>query len=253
MFTNTPNDDVWFALYPYGGGGVGSYRTLIPFLGGRYCHVPELPGRDRRHAEPAHTDFDTLADDLATQLDQELQTRRPENLVLFGYSLGAMMAARMATRLEARGAGPRALVVAGASSPDRWDHAGIGDLPDEAFIARFRKLGIAPAEILDDPYMVALFMSVWRADTKIAESVRADPDFSLACPLIAAAGTRDMLADQDDVHAWVTRGGPGSTGSQYRGDHGTLIHNPALAARLLQHAAALGRPAAVHATTLTNA
>ena len=154
----------WFALYPYGGGGTGSYRTLLPLLAAHDVHVPELPGRDRRHREPAHTAFAPLADDLWRQLAGHLEHHDPADLVLFGYSLGAMMAAEMAQRVERGGGRVRALVVGGAASPDRWDHAGIADLSDADFVARFRTLGIAPAEVLDDEWMVALFMAVWRAD-----------------------------------------------------------------------------------------
>ncbi|WP_407319812.1 alpha/beta fold hydrolase [Isoptericola halotolerans] len=235
-------EPAWFALYPYGGGGVGSYRTLLPMLAGHHTHVPELPGRDRRHREPAHTTFSALSDDLWGQLATELEHREPDGLVLFGYSLGGMMAADMARRVEAGGGQVRALVVGGAASPDRWDHSGIADLSDEEFVARFRRLGIAPAEVLDDEWMVALFMSVWRADSRVAESIVPARDFALRCPVIAVAGTRDPLAGRDDVEAWTTLGGPGSSGSMVRGDHGTMIRNPVNAARLLRDAAGAGVP-----------
>ncbi|MDO8145891.1 thioesterase II family protein [Isoptericola sp. 178] len=231
----------WFALYPYGGGGVASYRPMAPMLVGHHTHVPELPGRDRRHQEAAHTTFPALADDLWRQLAPELEHRDPSDLVLFGYSLGGMMAAEMARRVEAGGGRVRALVVGGAAAPDRWDHSGIADLTDDEFVARFRRLGIAPAEVLDDEWMVALFMSVWRADARVAESIVPARDFVLGCPVHAVVGDRDPLAGQDDVEAWARIGGPGSSWATIRGDHGTMIRNPVHAARLLRAAAAPAR------------
>lgn len=229
----------WFALYPYGGGGVTAYRTLLPMLAGHHAHVPELPGRDRRHREPAHTTFATLAEDLWGQLARELETRDAADLVLFGYSLGGMMAAEMARRVEAAGSTVRALVVGGAAAPDRWDHRGTSGLSDVDFVARFRRLGIAPAEVLDDEWLVALFMSVWRADSRVAESIRPVHDLTLRCPVVAVAGDRDPLAGREDVDSWAALGGPGSSASVFRGDHGTLIRTPVHAARLLRDAAAL--------------
>lgn len=233
---STIRPDTWFAMYPYGGGGVGAYTPLVPYLDGRYRHVPVLPGRDGRRGEEALTAFDDLADDLFAQLEPEIVARSAESLVLFGYSLGGMLAFEMARRIEATGASPRALVVGGSAAPDRWQPRGIADLDEEAFVSRLRDLGIAPAELLDEPWIRKAYMPAWRADSQVAESVPRR-EVTLRCPVHAVAGNRDPLADASDLASWEVTGGPGSSSGLVAGDHGTLIRNPVVLARTLWKAA----------------
>lgn len=229
-------EDTWFALYPYGGGGVNAYRPLWPLLGTAHRHLPVLAGRDGRRDESPVTSFDELADDLWQQLQPDIDARSGEALILFGYSLGAMVAFEMAVRLEARGIVPRGLVVGGAAAPDRWRPTGISDLPEDEFVSRMHRLGIAPAALLDDDAARAMFMGIWRADARVAESVRPRAR-RVRCPVHAVAGNRDPLADAEDLAAWERAGGRGSRHSLIGGDHGTLITNPVLMARTLRQAA----------------
>jgi surfactin synthase thioesterase subunit len=233
----TDGDSTWFALYPFGGGGAGSYLTLTPYLGRSYFHVPRLPGRDSRRAEAAATNITSLSDDLWAQLAPELETRPVRSLVLFGYSLGAMMASEMAERIQDRGDRVKALVVGGAASPDRWRGRGVAGSSEEEFLARLRRLGIAPPELLDDPTLRDHYMPVWRADSWVADSIR-PRQIRFDCPVLAIAGNRDPLADRLDLESWEASGTVGSQFTQIGGDHGSLIRNPAQLVRLLAHAAA---------------
>ncbi|RPF19716.1 thioesterase II family protein [Myceligenerans xiligouense] len=233
---STIRQDTWFAMYPYAGGGVGAYAPLVPYLDGRHLHVPVLPGRDGRRDETALTEFGDLADDLFAQLEPELAARRAESLVLFGYSLGGMLAFEMARRIESAGTTPRALVVGGSAAPDRWKPRGIAHLDEETFVSRLRTLGIAPAELLDEPWVRQACMPAWRADSRVAESVPRRTA-TLRCPVHALAGHRDPLAGPADLASWEHTGGPGSSSGLVAGDHGTLVRNPVVLARTLRKAA----------------
>lgn len=233
----------WFALYPYGGGGVGSFGPLAALLGAAHVHVPEYPGRDRRFREPGHLSFADLADDAWNQLRRDLRTHPGSSLVLFGYSLGAMVATEMAIRLEAEGTTPRALVVAGAAAPSTWRTHGLTGLSEDEYVDRLKALGIAPAELLDDPAMRLHLMPVWLADTRVAESIPGR-DVRLNCPVHAIAGNRDPLVNEADLTAWLAVGNPASTTNVLGGDHGTLIHHPVALARSLVRAGLHRTPAA---------
>ncbi|MBL0887261.1 thioesterase II family protein [Myceligenerans indicum] len=230
--------DTWFAGYPYGGGGTGAYTPLAPYLDGRPLHVPVLPGRDGRRHEAPLTEFGALADDLFAQLEPELAARSARPLVLFGYSLGGMLALEMALRIESAGAGPLALVVGGTAAPDRWPPRRIAGLDDASFVQALRELGVAPAELLDEPWVRQAFMPTWRADTRVAESAPRRT-VTLRCPVHAVAGDRDPLAGMHDLASWERTGGPGSSSSLVTGDHGTLVRNPEALGRALRMAASI--------------
>lgn len=225
----------WFALYPFGGGGAGSFGPLNAYLAGHHRHVPIYPGRDHRYREPSHTTFADLTGEAWQQLNTHLDTHPPANLILFGYSLGAMVAADMARRLQTNNTPPKALVVAGAAAPTTWRTHGLTGLDDDTYIDRLKTLGIAPREILEDPALRHHLMPIWRADAAVAESVpRTAIPFD--CPVHALGGTHDPLVDPDDLNAWADLGAPGSTTQILTGDHGTLIHHPVALARTLLRA-----------------
>lgn len=225
----------WFALYPYAGGGRASCRALLPGLAGRPCHFPSLPGRDERFSAPAHQSFAALADDAWRQLISETdQGRSTADLVLYGYSMGGLLAAELAHRLqEQRSSPPRAVVVAGACAPHLLPHDSLAQLPDEAFVAALVAVGVLPAEVWSDAEAVALFLPTWRADCAAVESHPRER-IRLHCPVLAIGGVDDALVDAAGVHGWSDVGGPGSRTFLVPGNHAGLMHDPRPVLRVLR-------------------
>ena len=177
-----PPPGTWFALYPPVGGGRGSYPQLWSRLGGDACHRPVLPGRDGRYGEPALTDFEAIGDDLWRQLGAELDAgRRPEDLVLFGFSMGALLATEMAERMQRRGPGPRALVVAGCAPPHVMTGRRLSTFADDELAEAIAEHSSTPDLLLDDE-LVRLMLPVWRSDCAAIESHPRRPVL-LGCPV----------------------------------------------------------------------
>lgn len=213
--------EAWFILYPPVGGGRGTYPGLRARLGGqlRQC---SLAGRDDRFAEPAFSDFVELADDLWSQLLAELDSGcRAEDLVLFGFSMGALLAAEMAQRLETRGSSARALVVAGCAPPQVLRGRRLTGLDDGEFIEALAAHSSTP-EIMRDQQLVRLMMPIWRADCAVVESHPRLPPL-LSCPVIAVGGRSDDLTPAADLALWERVGGPGSRAYTVAGGHGELL------------------------------
>lgn len=214
----------WFALYPPVGGGRGTYPRLLAGLRGHgHCHLPALAGRDGRFGEPAAARFTELADDLWTQLKRELgDDRAPDDLVLFGFSMGALLATEMAVRLQRRGAGPRALVVAGCPPPHLLAGRTVHTLPDAELVAALAAQGTMPQFVQDDPELRAMMLPVWRADCAAVATHPRRP-VVLDCPVHALGGTEDALAHEADMAAWPRMGRPGSSLRAVPGDHAALL------------------------------
>jgi medium-chain acyl-[acyl-carrier-protein] hydrolase len=135
-------------------------------------------------------------------LDEVLRySDRP--LLLFGYSLGALVAYELSLLL-ARYARqqPAELMVAACRAPNLPSNSPMTGLPDAQFIERLRKLGGTPQAVLDNAELLEFFLPVLRADIATAESYRASSITALSCPITAIAGSMDATTELAKVTAW---------------------------------------------------
>ncbi|GAA2489877.1 thioesterase II family protein [Streptomyces longisporus] len=236
----------WFALYPPVGGGRGAYsRMVVELREHGHCHLPALAGRDSRFAETAAARFKDLSDDLWNQLETEFGPgRSPDGLVLFGFSMGALLATEMAARLQQRGTGARGLVVAGCPPPHLLAGRAVHTLPDEELTAALAAQGTVPSMVLDDPELLSVMVPVWRADCAAVASHPRRP-VVLECPVHALGGTEDPLVREADVMAWPRLGGAGSSVRLLPGDHAAVLDRQDLMAAAVLEAA--DRPSEVGA------
>ncbi|MFJ5294434.1 thioesterase II family protein [Streptomyces sp. NPDC088348] len=228
----------WFALYPPVGGGRGAYSRMVEELREHgQCHLPALAGRDGRFAQTAAARFTDLADDLWHQLEAELGLgRAPDRLVLFGFSMGALIATEMAARLQQRGTGVRGLVVAGCPPPHLLAGRAVHTLPDEELTVALTAQGTVPRIVLDDPELLSTMVPVWRADCAAVASHPRRPVI-LDCPVHALGGTEDPLASEADLAVWPRLGGVGSSVRLLPGDHAAVLDRQDLMAAAVLAAA----------------
>ncbi|MER5703202.1 alpha/beta fold hydrolase [Micromonospora sp. NPDC002296] len=231
----------WFSVYPHLGGGRGTYLPVLQELRrAAGCHVPTLPGRDGRYGEPACRTFGSLADDLWRQLRVELDAGGdPRELVLFGFSMGALLATELAARLSDQGIGCRGLVVAGSPPPHLIDaDARVGHLPDDEFVEALATHGMMVRTALPEAELRALMLPIWRADCAVVES-HPRARVRLDCPVLAVAGSEDPLVGAEHLAAWQQVGGPGSRSVAVPGGHGAVLEDHRVLLELLVEAADL--------------
>jgi medium-chain acyl-[acyl-carrier-protein] hydrolase len=166
----------------------------------------QMPGRQDRLEDPPVT---AMADVLPPLL-AELRVLADRPYVLFGHSLGALIAYELASALDREGAGPVHLFVSGRGAPHRPSlFPAISHLPAEAFRARAPELFEAmPPELWDNDEAMELLLPMLRGDLTIADRYRWLPRPPLTLPVTALGGDRDLRVPPEDLAAWAdyTRG-----------------------------------------------
>lgn len=186
----------------YAGGGARYFLSWLPLLDKDIdVMAVQLPGREGRYAEPfAHTMLECV-----TRIRSELHELPRKPLLLFGHSMGAIIAHELAASLQADGDDRlRHLFVSGRRAPSikrplRTLHA----LPDQQFIEEIRRMDGTPPELFDEPELLAFVLPAIRSDFRLTETYRpAAQRRPLNVPITAYAGTTDAYATADEVAAW---------------------------------------------------
>lgn len=200
----------WLLCLPHAGAGATAYlpweRLLPPGLG-LGLRAVQPPGREARLKEPLHRDARSLVRALLPAV--EAVADRP--IVLFGHSLGAIVAFELAHAMRRAGLpAPLHLYVSGRQAPHlTMSHPATWDLTDEGLVELLRDLGGTPAVVLDDPGLRSLFLPVLRADLEMNERYEHVEEEPLDVPITAFAATEDERAAPDEVAGWAahtTRG-----------------------------------------------
>lgn len=185
---------------PYAGAGAAAYcRWQLSLPDDVVVVGARLPGRESRLAERYMSDMDALVEALARAAAPLLD--RP--FILFGHSMGALLAYELAHRLRvAYQTEPTFLVVSGHSPPHRATPTLVSALSDDALVSALRCLGGTPPEILANPEFLALLLPVLRADLRLCESYVYRRRPKLTRPVYAFVGQDDTLVEKSAVLAW---------------------------------------------------
>ncbi|MFI7435548.1 alpha/beta fold hydrolase [Micromonospora haikouensis] len=188
--------------FPHAGGGAAFFRPWVAALAGHATVLPVvLPGREGRLREPAHTSLDTLLPPLVAALRARIQ----ERYLLFGHSLGALVAHEAARALASTEVGPPAcLIVSGRRPPHLPARRGdLHRLDDDTFVAEVARLGGMPPALLADPTLLRVFVPAMRADFTVNETYRLPRPPTLDCPILALTGLDDPEVTPAEMQAWA--------------------------------------------------
>ena len=188
--------------FPHAGGGAAFFRPWAAALAGHATVLPVvLPGREGRLREPAHTSLDTLLPPLVAALRARIHGR----YMLFGHSLGALVAHEAARALAGTEAGPPAcLIVSGRRPPHLPARRGdLHRLDDDTFVAEVARLGGMPPALLADPALLRVFIPAMRADFTVNETYRLPRPPTLDCPILALTGLDDPEVTPAEMQGWA--------------------------------------------------
>lgn len=225
--------------FPYAGGGATVYRPWENHLpAGVELSIAQLPGRDRRITEEPVRDIRAMVTGLAPELGRFADAP----LVLFGHSMGGLLAFETAHWLrEHHRSAPALLAVSGCAAPsaaagDTDRRAGPSQLlGDDEFVELVVRMGGTQREVLAEPELRELFLPVLRADFAAVETYRHRPRPALTCPIAAFGGTADPHVRDDELPDWAAHSAGGCRTEMFPGGHFFLReHRDALLGAVLR-------------------
>ena len=158
----------------------------------------ELPGRGERLHETPEKTFDALA----ARLCDELAMNPSRRYALFGHSMGALLAYRVAHCLRARMRPlPVALLVSACAAPSQQDWKRYADKDSDAsLIAELRKQDGTPEEVFENPELLSMTLGLLGADYRICASFRYQKLPPLSLPIHVFVGHADEIEVSKTAH-----------------------------------------------------
>ncbi len=194
--------DAQVFVFPYAGGVAASFaqwrELAAPELS---VQVALMPGRGARLHEPPVDDLAELVDALATAVAE----RASGPFLLFGHSLGALVAFEVTRELRRRGVpAPLALLVGGAEAPGtRLVRRRVHDLDDAGLIDALRDFEATPAALLADRDLMELILPGVRADFALSERYAYRQGPPLEVPVHVLLGDGDEHVDPERAAGWA--------------------------------------------------
>jgi surfactin synthase thioesterase subunit len=200
-FHPAPDGTVRLVCLPHAGGSASFYFPMARAFGPETeVMAVQYPGRQDRRGEPGIDSVTAYADEIFAVL-RHLDDRP---LVLFGHSMGAVLAYEVAVRMARAGLpSPMRLIVSGRRAPSRYRDENLHQHSDEQIVAELRALGGPHQGLLTDPEMLPLILPAIRGDYRAIELYRHDPVARLDCPVTVLIGDDDPRVSVEEARAWA--------------------------------------------------
>ncbi|MEV0054777.1 alpha/beta fold hydrolase [Saccharopolyspora shandongensis] len=229
--TSHPSPKLNLVCFPHAGGNADFFaKWPANAVSGVQIHAVEYPGRGRRRDEPAAAEICPLADEIASHI----LALPSVPLVLFGHSMGSVVAFEVARRLaDVESAPPHALVVSNITAPHRLHRRDPLPVTDDGVWEHSYSIGGIPKPIYRSRVLKNMMAPTLRADYEMLNRYRCDPSPQISCPVTVLHSDGDVLTTLDDASAWneLTVGTYSYRG--FTGGHFYLTEQEALVARLV--------------------
>ncbi|EST55784.1 gramicidin dehydrogenase [Brevibacillus panacihumi W25] len=205
---------------PYAGASANVYSPWSKHLSPEIEVIPvELAGRGRRFLEPLYPTLDHAVEDLLPFMQEQLADGEP--YVLFGHSMGALLAYELTIRIE-EVALPKPIcsIFSGKNAPgtamDKLRH----QLSDDDLLSELMLLGGTPEELARDREMRQLFLPVIRNDFRLVEEYRHKIKRNkVTCPIAILTGLHDSLTTSAYIREWTHVSGHSCKFYSFPGGH----------------------------------
>jgi len=207
---------------PFAGAGPSFFHPWRELAADRWRVVPvELPGRERRILETPYRNVVEAAKNSVDDIVAELGDGA--HAVLFGHSLGAVLAYELVHLLSTRDVHVERLIVSGSPGPWTQRERRAAGLEDEEFLARVEEFAGFRHEALDHPEMRELILPALQADCEMHESYVPSTDEPVSVPICSLRGDRDGLVTAEEARQWRDATTGEFTYAEFPGDHMYLV------------------------------
>lgn len=207
---------------PFAGAGPSFFHPWRELAADRWRVTSvELPGRERRILEEPYRNVveaaKTEVDDIAADLGEGAR------VVLFGHSLGAVLAYELVHLLSTRNVHVERLVVSGSPGPWTQRERRAAGLRGDEFLARVEEFAGFRHEALDHPEMRELILPTLQADCEMHEAYVPSTDDRVSVPICSLRGDHDGLVTVQEARQWKDATTAGFSYREFPGDHMYLV------------------------------
>ncbi|XYH95585.1 amino acid adenylation domain-containing protein [Sorangium sp. So ce1128] len=212
-----------YALPP-AGAGTSAFRPWASKLHDVEVWALALPGREVQAAQTPITSFEAVI----AHLEEEILREPTGRFVLYGHSLGALIAFELARRLEhIHGIVPDMLIVGACRAPQLDNplrfHA---DSSDEEILKFIAQTDPSSSSWMADSEVVASVIPALRADLLLFGGYRYREGRPLSCPLMAWGGEEDIWVERQHLMPWANLSRGAFAHHIWPGGHLFLEHPP---------------------------
>ncbi|MFF4367254.1 thioesterase II family protein [Streptomyces sp. NPDC001594] len=202
-FGRNPGAELVLYCFPHAGGNGAAYQPWTALVPGTVdVRSVRLPGRPGHLEDDPFTDLRGLAAALAGVVAQDAAGTP---FVLFGHSMGALLAFEVARELRRSHAPqPLRLALSGTSAAHRRTPlAPVHTLGDDELVAAVSALGGLPDEVAACPELLELLLPSLRADFAMVHGYRYEEQAPLAVPFSVFGGSDDERVPAADLGGWA--------------------------------------------------